>query len=50
MPLINSEIELDLTWTEKCVISQVSRKFGEINPDVASVEYEVETATTRATF
>ena len=50
MPLINCEIELDLTWTEKCVISQVSRTFRAVDPNADPVEYEVETATTGATF
>ena len=42
---INSEMELDLTWTNFCVISEVSRTFRD-HP----VVYEMTKATTGATF
>ena len=45
LPLINCEKELDLTCIEKCVTSQVSRTFREVDPNVDPDEYEVETAT-----
>ena len=47
--LINCEKELDLTWSKYCVISEVSRTFREVNPNVPPVVYEVATETTRAT-
>ena len=48
--LINCEIELELTWTKKWVISQVSRTVRAVDPNADPVEYEVEKATTGATF
>ena len=50
LPLINCEIELDLRWARNCVISEVSRTFREVVPNVAQVEWDVATATTGATF
>ena len=50
MPLINCEIELDLKWSKYCVLSEVSRKFREVDANVAPVVRKVATATTRATF
>ena len=44
LPLINCEIELDLRWTKNCVISKISRTFGDL------LEQEYATATTAATF
>ena len=46
LPFINWEIELDLTWKEKCVTSQVSRKYRAVH----TKDNPVETATTGATF
>ena len=46
---INCKIELDLRWTENCVISKISRTFTAV-PNTDPVEYEVVTATTGATF
>ena len=50
MPLINCEIELDLTWSKYCVISKVPRTFREVDPNADLVVYKVATATTGATF
>ena len=50
LPLINCEIELDLTWSKYCVISQVSRTFRAVHPNANPVEYEALTATTGALF
>ena len=47
MPLINCDIELDLRWTEKCVISEISRPFRAVDDPP---EQEVATTTTGATF
>ena len=44
--LINFEIELDLTWSKYCVISQVSRTFGAVDPIANPVEYEAKIAKT----
>ena len=48
--MINCETELDLSWTDKFVISQVSRTFRTFDPNADPVDYKVETATTAATF
>ena len=32
LPLINCEVELDLKWTNNCVISQLTRTLGEDSP------------------
>ena len=50
LPLINCEIELDLKWSKYCVLSEVSRKFREVDANVAPVVRKVATTTTRATF
>ena len=50
LPLINCEIELDLKWIKNCVISEISRTFRAVNPNANPVGYQVETATTGATF
>ena len=50
MPLVNCEIELDLTWPKYCVKSQLSRTFRAVDPNADTVEYEAVTATTGATF
>ena len=47
MLLINCEIELDLRWARKCVISETSRTFRVVGDPPA---YEVATRTTSATF
>ena len=51
-PLINSEIELDFTWSKKCIISEISRTAAvagnpDANPPVPTVEA---TLTTGAVF
>ena len=48
--LIKCEIELDLRWTKNCLISELSRTFGAVNPNAYPVVYEVTTQTTGATF
>ena len=50
LPLINYEIELDLTWSKYCLISEISRTFSKVDPNADPVVYEVATATTGATF
>ena len=50
MPLINCGTELSLRRTRNCVITEVSRTFREVDPNVDPVEYEVATLTTSATF
>ena len=49
LPLINCEIELDLKWEKKCVISEISILPTALNSHANPVEYEVVTATV-ATF
>ena len=50
LPLVNCEIELDLTWSKYCVTSQVSIKFRVVDQNADSVEYEAVTATTGTKF
>ena len=50
MPLINCEIEIDLTGSKYCVASQVSRTFRAVDPNADPVEHEAVAATTGATF
>ena len=50
MQLINCEIELDLKWTQSCVISEISRTFRAVDPNANPVDYEVVTARTGAKF
>ena len=50
LPLINCGTELSLRRTRNCVITEVSRTFREVDPNVDPVEYEVATLTTSATF
>ena len=51
LPLINCEIEPGLKWSKYCVLSEVSRKFREVDANVAPVVRKVATTTTtRATF
>ena len=47
LPLINCEIELDLSWSSKCVISEILRKFRVVGDPLVQ---QVATATTEATF
>ena len=37
--LIKCEIELDLRWTKNCLISELSRTFGAVNPNAYPVVY-----------
>ena len=47
MPFINCEIELDFSWSNKCVVSEISRTFRAVrNPPVQEVAIQ----TTGATF
>ena len=48
--LINFEIELDLTWSEYCVISQVSRTFRAVYPNAYPGKYEAKIAKIWAKF
>ena len=50
LPLINCEIELDLTWSKYCVISQVFRTFRAADPNADPAVYEVVTETTGPKF
>ena len=47
--LINCEIELDLSWSRYCVISEISRTSRAV-PNTDPVRYEVATITNSATF
>ena len=49
LPLINCEIELDLSWSRYCVISEISRTFEAV-PNTNPVRYQVTPQTTSATF
>ena len=49
MPLINCEMELDLSWPRYYIISEVSWTSRAV-PDTDPVEFEVETATNSTTF
>ena len=48
-PLLNCEIELDLSWSRYCVISEISRTSKAV-PNTNPVRYEVKTTTNSATF
>ena len=52
MPLINGEIELDLSWSKECIISEISvRPIISANPDAnPPVQEVVAIQTTGATF
>ena len=50
LPLINCEIEFDLTLSKYCVISEVSRTFRKADPNADPVVYEVATAITGSEF
>ena len=49
MPLINCEIALYLKWS-KHIISEISRTFRAVDPNVNPVVYQVATARIAATF
>ena len=49
MPLVNCEIELGLSWSRYCVITEISRTYGAI-PDTNPDRYQVTSQTTGATF
>ena len=49
LPLIKWEIELDLSWSRHCVISEISRTFRE-GPNTSPVQYQVTSQTNSATF
>ena len=46
---INWEIELDLSWSRYCVITEISRTDGAV-PNTNRVRYQVTSQTTGATF
>ena len=48
-PLLNCEIELDLSWSRYCVISEISRTSKAV-PNTNLVRYEVKATTNSATF
>ena len=50
MLLIDSEIELELKWTKKFIISEISRTFRTVDPNASPVMYEFIGATTGASF
>ena len=50
LPSIDCEIDLDLTWSKYCVISEVSRKIREVDPNSDQLTYEVSKATTESKF
>ena len=46
MPFINCEIELDFSWSNKCVVSEISRTFRAVrNPPVQEVAIQTTGAT-----
>ena len=49
LPLNNCEIELDLSWSRYCVISEISRTSRAV-PNTNPVNYEVATTTNSAIF
>ena len=49
LPLINCEIELDLSWSRYCVITEISRTFGAV-PNNNPVRYQVKSPAAGATF
>ena len=49
LPLINCEIELDLSWSRYCVISEISRTSNEV-PNTNPVTHGVEITTNSGTF
>ena len=49
LPLINCEIELDLSWSRYCVISEMSRTSRAV-PNTNPVRYELATTTNSTTF
>ena len=49
LPLINCEIELDLSWSRYCVITEISRTFGAV-PNNNPVRYQVKSQAAGATF
>ena len=50
MLLINSEIELDLSWSKECIITELSITFIAVDPNADAVTYELATETVGATF
>ena len=48
VPLVNCEIELDLSWSWNCIISELSRTSRPV-PNANPVWYEVATTTNSAT-
>ena len=48
--LINCEIKLDLRWARNCIISDISRTFGAVDPNANPVVYQVTSQTTSTTF
>ena len=50
MPFINCEIELDLRWERNGIMTEISRTFRAVDPNVDPVVYELVTKTTGTTF
>ena len=50
MLLINSEIELDLSWSKECIITELSITFIAVDPNADAVAYELVPETVGATF
>ena len=50
LPLINCEIELDLRLERNCIITEISRTFGAVDPNADPVVYELVTETAGAKF
>ena len=49
LPLINCEIELNLSWSRYCVVSEISRTSRTV-PNTNLVVYQETSQTTSATF
>ena len=47
--MVNYEIELGLSWSRYCVITEISRTYGAV-PDTNPDRYQVTSHTTGATF
>ena len=50
LALINCEIGLDLRWARNCILSEISRTFRAVDPNVNPVVYQVTSQTTSAIF
>ena len=50
LPLINCEIEPDLRWERKFIITEISRTFRVVDSNADAVVYEMTSQTAGATF